>query len=467
MRIGVEHLKKLLAPQQSWAAFARLNGQLIAYAFAVRENVPSCGLITWVTQMVVHTNFRNQGVATSLLSSIWGFSDHCGWGLVTANPYAVRALEKATRRRCTPSTIQKFESSLAELGSKLVPYIDPSKIQLTSRTSTINTSFDLDLSGIPDMLKSITHTDPWRLGNLKMGHEWFAFTFREQKQFKLTPSEFEKLLANSDRTVFRAYESMLIDTNHKWAKHWESEVEWIVKLCELKPGDRVLDFGCGNGRHSLELARKGMVVVGVDLVDRFIEEAKSMATKQGIKNVSFIKGDCRSVLLEDRFDAAICLYDVIGSHPIKRDNEAIVENLSRHLRPGGYALMSVMNMDLAKRLATEKQVVSRNPDVLLSLKPSRTMQDSGQIWNPNYFLIDSETDIVYRKEQFESPGLRLPCELIIRDRRYTIEELAQMCSKAGLEEIRTVRVRLGRWAEALDPNDNNGKELLYHGVKAD
>ena len=129
--------------------------------------------------------------------------------------------------------------------------------------------------------------------------------------------------------------------------------------------------------------------------------------------------------------------------------------------------MSVMNMDVARRLATEKQVLSRNPDVLLSLKPSRAMQDSGQIWNPDYFLIDSESDIVYRKEQFESPGLRLPCELIIRGRRYTIEELAQMCSKAGLEEIRTVRVRLSRWAEALDPNDNNGKELLYHGVKAE
>ena len=110
-----EYLKGLVSSQKAWVAFARFKGELIGYAFAIREEIPDCGLLTWVTQLVVHAEYRHEGVATSLLGSIWGFSDDCGWGLVTANPYAVRALEKATRRRCTPGIIEKYLPHLQQV----------------------------------------------------------------------------------------------------------------------------------------------------------------------------------------------------------------------------------------------------------------------------------------------------------------------------------------------------------------
>jgi len=60
------------------------------------------GFISWVTQLVVHedTGERRRQVAAF---AIWTFTDHFAWGLLTANPYAIRALEKATRRGAKPA----------------------------------------------------------------------------------------------------------------------------------------------------------------------------------------------------------------------------------------------------------------------------------------------------------------------------------------------------------------------------
>ena len=228
----------------------------------------------------------------------------------------------------------------------------------------------------------------------------------------------------------------------------------------------MLDFGCGNGRHALELARKGISVTGVDMVDRFVTAANSRAHSQGLYNAEFITGDCRSILLNTKFDHVICLYDVIGSHPLQSDNDAILANAVRHLRTHGRVLISVMNREVAARLATIKANISRNPDALLSLPPSPTMQDSGQIWDPKFFLLDPVSNIIYRKEQFEVSGLLLPCELVVRDRRYLIDEFVNMCTVAGLSEIWTKRVQVGRWDTALPGNDNKAKELLFLGEKS-
>ena len=63
---------------------------MIGYAIAVQVKVQDYGVISWVTQLVIHESHRRLDVGKTLLFSIWGFSDHFAWGLVTANPYAIR-----------------------------------------------------------------------------------------------------------------------------------------------------------------------------------------------------------------------------------------------------------------------------------------------------------------------------------------------------------------------------------------
>jgi GNAT superfamily N-acetyltransferase len=93
--------------KDSRISLARLDDQMVGYAISIQTNYGSRGLISWVTQLVIHEDHRKRDVAKRLLFSIWGMSDHFAWGLLTANPYAIRALEKATRRRCDPKRIRK------------------------------------------------------------------------------------------------------------------------------------------------------------------------------------------------------------------------------------------------------------------------------------------------------------------------------------------------------------------------
>jgi hypothetical protein len=100
-------------------------GKLVGYAIAVQTKLPYHGIISWVTQLVVHDAHRHQDVGKTLLFTIWRFTNHFAWGLLTANPYAIRALEKATRRRCQPRRIKKHLEPLMKIGPKVAPYISP------------------------------------------------------------------------------------------------------------------------------------------------------------------------------------------------------------------------------------------------------------------------------------------------------------------------------------------------------
>ncbi|MGB1823721.1 MAG: class I SAM-dependent methyltransferase, partial [Ilumatobacteraceae bacterium] len=64
---------------------------------------------------------------------------------------------------------------------------------------------------------------------------------------------------------------------YSFTKGTVAEVDRLVELLGLEPGDRVLDVGCGPGRHSHELARRGMAVHGVDISQRFIDLASGSA----------------------------------------------------------------------------------------------------------------------------------------------------------------------------------------------
>jgi GNAT superfamily N-acetyltransferase len=118
IRFSVAQLKRLLSSPASRIYYARVGGELIAYAALVHTRLNGKGVVTWVTQFVVHEAYRHRGIGTTLLFTIWGFSDHWAWGLVSANPYAVRALEKATRRRCSVGLICDRMPELVKVGAE-------------------------------------------------------------------------------------------------------------------------------------------------------------------------------------------------------------------------------------------------------------------------------------------------------------------------------------------------------------
>ena len=131
----------------------------------------------------------------------------------------------------------------------------------------------------------------------------------------------------------------------------------------------------------------------------------------------------------------------------------------KHLKPGGVALISVMNYELTLSQAKNKFKLSNNPDALLSLKPCNIMERSGNIFDPEYYLVDEETGLVYRREQFKR-GRALPVELIVRDRRYKMETIKHMCEQSGLIVENCKYVSARDWNNSLDLHNKSAKEIL-------
>ena len=461
IRLPPSQIKNWLTPD-SRVVWATALGSMIGYAIAIHTQLPEQGNVAWITQFVVHKDHRQVDVGKRLLFTIWGFSDYFAWGLLSANPYAIRALEKATRRRCQPELIAKHASALRALGAKQVHYLGISnEFLINENESRIDTAFNLDHSGLPEMLSNATdEMKPWIMGSLPEGWEWFAFTFHDQQQIPLAEKELEEMLLASDKITKQAYSRMQQQwKSHRWAQFAREEVEFILRHSGVPSGSSILDFGCGNGRHSREFARCGFQVTAVDYVQESVGIARVLSGQENFLNIRFHYGDCRTTEIGGKYELGICLYDVIGSHADDHSNVEILENLARHIKDGGYAFLSVMNMELTERLAKNWFSISTNPDKLLSFPPSKIMERSGNVFNPDYYLIDRDKKIIYRKEQFQE-GEELPEELLVRDRRYREEEIIHMCIAAGLEVEWTRFVRAGHWDEPLDRESDRAKEIL-------
>src|SRR5579864_1079687 len=348
IRLSAETIRRnWLAHANSRVVFARAFGMLVGYAIAVQFDGGS-GFVTWVTQLVVHEEHRRSDVGKTLLFTLWQFTDHIAWGLVSANPFAVRALEKATRRRCSPGMIAANSDAILRWGTEVVSYLSSDDgVKMNANEASINTRFYLDHAELPAMLRSAQEKVPWLMGNLEEGWEWLAFTFREQQQFQLADKETEQMLRASDGVTKHAFSRMA--GQQPWMKSTASEVAFIIQNCSLIADQKVLDFGCGSGRHAIGLAKSGIASVGVDYVQNLIATARARARQEGVSNAAFMVGDCRDIELGDSFDAAICIYDVIGTYAEDADNLAILRNLARYVKPGGHVLLSVMNMELTLR----------------------------------------------------------------------------------------------------------------------
>ncbi|MGI9646314.1 MAG: class I SAM-dependent methyltransferase [Ilumatobacteraceae bacterium] len=128
------------------------------------------------------------------------------------------------------------------------------------------------------------------------------------------------------------------------------EVDHLVEVLRLRPGQRVLDVGCGTGRHARELARRGIAAHGVDVSRRFVDLARLDAPE----GATFERLDARMLPFVEQFDAVICLCQgAFGMMVAEGDDGLVVKGIARALRHGGRVGLTAFNAYHAIRYHTD------------------------------------------------------------------------------------------------------------------
>ncbi len=143
---------------------------------------------------------------------------------------------------------------------------------------------------------------------------------------------------------------------YSFTKGTAAEVDFIIDQFQIEPGAKVLDVGCGPGRHSIELAQRGYLVHGIDISTRFIEIASEAAKELGLGAATFERADARAMAYAGEFDVVICLCQgAFGMMVVNQDDEVVLGNIVSAAKPGGFVMVSAFNSYFSIRHHTDAE----------------------------------------------------------------------------------------------------------------
>jgi SAM-dependent methyltransferase len=120
------------------------------------------------------------------------------------------------------------------------------------------------------------------------------------------------------------------------------ELAFVRRHLGLDPESKLLDVPCGYGRHSIELAKQGYLLSGIDQSQVMLQKAQQDAKSAGVE-VDFQKGDMRQLpFVTAEFDGAIMLFTSFGYLGREGDRQVVAE-LGRVVRPGGRLILDQQN----------------------------------------------------------------------------------------------------------------------------
>ena len=217
------------------------------------------------------------------------------------------------------------------------------------------------------------------------------------------------------------------------------DVEQLMNLLNLQQDSIICDMCCGVGRHSLELARRGFKVTGVDRTTSYLQEAKKKADVEGL-DVQFINEDIRDFCRPDSFDVVLNLYTSFGYFEKRADERTSLENIYKSLKSGDKLVIELMGKEVLARIFQERDW--REEDGIILLEERKI----GENWD----FIESRWIMIKDGKKFERkfyPGL------------YSAVELCELLSSCGFGRVDTYGGLDG------SPYDQKANRLVVVGCK--
>jgi SAM-dependent methyltransferase len=209
-----------------------------------------------------------------------------------------------------------------------------------------------------------------------------------------------------------------------WADRTGAEVDRALAMLGAQGGERVLDMACGTGRHSLELARRGFDVVGVDISSDLLAIAESDAESDSL-GASFLAADLRELDFDEEFDLVLNLNDgAIGYFETEEENHRTFEVIGAALRPGGGNLLQLPNVLYAETHLPQKTWIAGED--MVELIDHR--------WEPRTRYLEGSTMPILVGETFQGVS-----PIPFRQRLYSVEELTEIYESVGMELANSFR----------------------------
>jgi SAM-dependent methyltransferase len=189
------------------------------------------------------------------------------------------------------------------------------------------------------------------------------------------------------------------------------QVAFMEASLGLSRGDAVLDVGCGLGQHALEFARRGYLVVALDLALSMITRAAEEAQQHNLR-INFLHKDIRDIGFEGTFDAVVCVGTTFGFFDDEQ-NRGVLQRLAHALKPGGRLLLDVVNRDYV--LASQPNLVWFEGDGCVVMEES----------DFNFYT----SRLTVKRTMMREDGRQSESEYSVR--LYSVHELGQLLKQTG------------------------------------
>ena len=197
------------------------------------------------------------------------------------------------------------------------------------------------------------------------------------------------------------------------------QVDFIIKALSLPPGAKVLDIGCGIGRHSIKLAKRLLWVLGVDYSHAFLFTARRKASQ--IRNSCFVQADMRKLPIHHHVvQGAIIMQNTFGMFE-HEDNLYVLREIGDCLAPEGRLLIDIQN----------KEYIA----AMFSKGPLKTVKKDAQGIQEWEEWFDEDTSQSFVRVLLKDSQGQLLESLEYRWREYSLSEMKVMLDGCGFEVI--------------------------------
>ncbi len=194
------------------------------------------------------------------------------------------------------------------------------------------------------------------------------------------------------------------------------EAQQAAALLEVTPGAHLLDLCCGPGRHTIELARLGYRVTGVDRTASYLDKSRERAAAADLE-VELVEASMLEFRRDGAFDGAINLLSSFGYFEDRNDDLEVLGNIHASLKPGARAVIDLMG----------KEVIARQ----FAPRYWQELQ-GGRFWLQDREILPG-WEMMRNRWVFLGGGERK--EFVIEHRIYSGVELADLMSQAGFTEV--------------------------------